>query len=107
MTQGQGGKSEKIPARFWDLQVRGPPQGYLPDPTKIILVVAPRNVARAREFFQGMGFKVATRSCYLGSFSGDREAETTWLESKVQGSASTLSLIIQDCRSRSNRIGYS
>ena len=76
------------------MQARGPPRGYLPEPTKSILVVAPRNVSRAEDFFQGMGIKVVTGSCYLGGFVGDWEVENRWLAEKVQGwteSAKTLS----------------
>ena len=65
-----------------DLQARGPPRGYFPEPTKIILVVASRNVARAGEFFQRMGIKVVTGSQYLGGFIGYGEAEKSWLEEK-------------------------
>ena len=36
-----------ILANLWDMQSRGPPRGYLPDPTKSILAVDPRNVPRA------------------------------------------------------------
>ena len=81
---GVGGYFEQILAHFRDLQVRGPPRGYLLDPTNNILVVAPWNMARAKEFFQGMGLKVVTGSLHLGVFVGDQEEETTWLFGKVQ-----------------------
>ena len=48
---GAGGNYWQILARFWELQVRGPLRGYFSEPTKSILVVAPRTVARAKEFF--------------------------------------------------------
>ena len=54
-------------------------------PTKSILAVAPRNVARAEDFFRGMGIKIFNRSWYLGGFVGDRAAEDGWLAEKVQG----------------------
>ena len=44
---GVGGSFGNILANFKDIQVRGPPRGYFPEPTKIILVVSPRNVTRA------------------------------------------------------------
>ena len=53
--------------------------------TKSILVVAPRNVDKDEEFLWGMGMKVVTGSLYLGDLIGDREAETTYLDKKVQG----------------------
>ena len=43
---GAGGKSRKLLTHFKGLQVRGPLRGYFLEPTKIILVVAPRNVTR-------------------------------------------------------------
>ena len=60
-----------------DLQARGPPWGYFPEPTKSILVVAPQNVAREEEFFRGVGTTVVTVSRYIGGFIGEREAEDT------------------------------
>ena len=57
---GSGGNFEKIIAHFGDLKVRGSPQGYFPYSTNSMLVVAPRNLARAEEFLQGKGLKVVT-----------------------------------------------
>ena len=48
---GAGGKFGDVMAHFRDLQLRGPAQGYFPEPTKSILVVAERNVPRAKEYF--------------------------------------------------------
>ena len=62
-------------AHLQDLQERGRPRGYFPEPTKSILVVAPRNVAQAEDFFRGMGIKVVTGNRYLGVFIGDSDAE--------------------------------
>ena len=42
---GAGGKFPHILAHLRYLQVRGPPRGYLPEPTKSILVVALSNLA--------------------------------------------------------------
>ena len=41
---GAGGAFNHILARDQDIQARGPPRGYLPEPTKSILVVVWRNV---------------------------------------------------------------
>ena len=49
---GAGGNFGKILAHFRYLQARGPTRVYLPVPTNIFLVVSPRNVARAEEFFR-------------------------------------------------------
>ena len=69
-----GGSFGDILAHFQDLQERGPPQGYLPEPIKSILVVAPRNIVRAKDFLRGMGMKVVTGSRYLGIFIGGKGA---------------------------------
>ena len=82
---GAGGSFRNILVHFKDLQVRGPPWRYSPEPTESILVVALRNVARSEEFFRGMGMKVVDGRRYLGGFISDRDAETTWLDKKVQG----------------------
>ena len=71
-------------AHFHYLQARGPSRGYYPEPTKSILVVAPGNVARAKEHFWGLGIRVVTGHRYLGGFLGDMAAEREWLEKKVQ-----------------------
>ena len=55
---------------FHDLQLRGPVQGYYPEPTRIILVLAKRNVPRAKDYFRGMGIKVFTVRRYLGRVHG-------------------------------------
>ena len=75
MMRGHGGNFEHILVHLWDLQARGPSRGNYPDPTKIILVVDPRNVAWEQEFFQGMGIQILMRHRYLGGFIGYREAE--------------------------------
>ena len=72
-------------AHLRDIQARVPPRGYFLDPTKSILVVAPRNVARAEEFFRGMVLQVVTGSWYLGGFIGYGAAEKRWLAGKVEG----------------------
>ena len=87
---GAGGKFEQIIAHIRDLQERGPPRGYYPEPTKNILVVAPRNVAQAEEFFRGMVIKVVTGHQYLGRFIGDREAGKRWLAGKITGWAESV-----------------
>ena len=67
-------------AHFRDLQLRGPARGYYPEPTKSILVVAKRNVPRAKEYFRGMGFQVVTGNRYLGGFVGERAAEVRCIQ---------------------------
>ena len=76
---GAGGKFGDVMAHFRDLQQRGMDQGYVPEPTKSILVVAEQNVPRAKEYFRGIGIQVVTGSRYLGGFVGERETEGQWL----------------------------
>ena len=66
---------ERILDHFQDIQARGPPRGYFLDSNKSILVVDPRNVPMAEEFFQGMRVTIMTGSRYLGGFVGDVTAE--------------------------------
>ena len=70
---------------LWDLQEWGPPRGYNTEPTKIIFVVAPRNVVWADEFFPWMVIQVVTGHQYLGGFIGDREVEKSWLYGNIIG----------------------
>ena len=105
-----------ILAHFEDIQVRGTPWGYFPKPTKSILVLAPQNVTRAEELFWGIGILVVTGNHYLSSFIGNRDADTTWLDEKVQGWAGlmrtlsgveTRSQPTLYCRSHLNRSSHS
>ena len=74
-----GGEFRHTLEHFQDLQARGPPRDYFPELTKSILVVAPRNVARAEELFRVVLMKIVTGSWCLGVFVGDRAAKDSWL----------------------------
>ena len=87
---GAGGSFEAVMSHFRDLQLKGPARGYFPEPTKSILVVAEQNVPRAKEYFRGMGIKIVTGSRYLGGFVGEREKESQWVRSKVEGWAESV-----------------
>ena len=77
-------------AHLREFQARGPPKGYFLEPTKSILVVDPRNVARAQDFFCGTGIKVVTGNRYIGGFIGESEAEKIWMAGKVIGWAESV-----------------
>ena len=79
-----------IMAHLRYLQARGLPRGYYPEPTKIILVMVPRNVARVEELFRGMGIQVVTGHQYLGGFIGGSKADKRWLAGKVTGWAASV-----------------
>ena len=49
----------------------------------------------------GMGVRVLTGSRYLGGFICDRDAETTWLDEKVQGWAESLRTLLGVTRKHS------
>ena len=87
---GAGGKLGDIMAHFRDLQLRGPARGYYPEPIKSILVVAKRNVPRAKEYFRGIGIQVVTGSRYLGGLVGERAAEVSRIQEKVEGRADSV-----------------
>ena len=81
---GSGRKFQHILDHLQDIQERGLTRGYFLEPTNIILVVVPRNVARAEEFFCDMVLQVVMGSRYLGGFIGDGAAEKRWLARKVE-----------------------
>ena len=87
---GEGGKFRDIMAHFRDLQLKGPAQGYFPNPTKSILVVSEQNVPRAKEYFRGMVVQVVTGIRYLGGYVGEWETEGQWLQEKVEGWAESV-----------------
>ena len=90
---GAGGKFPQIMDHLRDLQAGGPARGYYPEPTKIILVVAPGNVARVEEHFRGLGIRLVTGHSYLGEYTGDKEAEGKWLAAKIKGWSEAVEIL--------------
>jgi hypothetical protein len=45
--------------------------------------VRPENKASAKIKFEDLGFKVMTRSCYLGGFIGEEDDQDEWLMSAI------------------------
>ena len=80
-------------AHFQDLQARGPARDYYPEPTKSILVVAPRNVAQAEEYLRGLSIRVVMGHRYLGGFLSNMSAEREWLGKKVQGWKESVAIL--------------
>ena len=58
------------------------------------MVMAPQNIAQAKEFFRGRGIKVVTGHRYLGGFIGGSEAEKKWLAGKVTGWAESVETLV-------------
>ena len=82
---GLGGKFKALQEHMWDMLVRGATWGYLPEPTKIILVVSLRNVQRAEAHFRGMEVCVVAGSRDLIGFIGDPDSYKAWIYEKVTG----------------------
>ena len=93
MMRGARGEFSNIMENLRDLQAGGPARGYYPEPTKIILVVAPVNLARAKEHFSGLGIRVVTGNRYLGGYIGDKESEGRWLAAKIKGCTESVEII--------------
>ena len=55
--------------------------------------MAPGNVARAEENFQGLGIRVVTGHRYLGGFLGDANAERGWIQEKIRGWTKSVKLL--------------
>ena len=64
--------------------VRGPPQGYLPEPTNIILVVSETNLTWEKIFFSERGLTIVMGSRHLGGYIGDDAPQMQWLGKKVK-----------------------
>ena len=80
-----GGTFEALHDHMRDLLVKVSPWGYLPDLTKSILDVSPRNIHQAYAHLQGMGVRVVTGICYLRIFIGEKESEKSWLAENLEG----------------------
>ena len=67
--------------------------GYLPQNTKSILVISPRNVPRVEAYFWGMGVHVVTRSRHPVGFISDPLAEEAYITEKVKGWADSVEVM--------------
>ena len=64
--------------------VQVPPWGYVPEPTKRILFVSPRNVLKADDQLRGVGLRLVTGSRYFRGFIGDPVSEKELINKKVK-----------------------
>ena len=68
--------------RLERLQQLAPNFGYVPEPSKRILVVAPHNCEQAKVELAGLNFQEETGSRYLGSFTGKATERNRQLDRK-------------------------
>ena len=80
-----GGNFKARQEHMQEMLVQGPPRGFLPNPTKRILVISPLNVRRSEESFRWMGVRVFTGSHNLGGFINEPLSEKAWLDEKLKG----------------------
>ena len=78
------GSFETITKWFNKLLELGPAFGYLPEPTKSVLVVKPELLQQAEATFSHMGVAVTTGQRYLGGVIGTQAQKDTATELKVQ-----------------------
>eukprot|EP00957_Ditylum_brightwellii_P128706 9819049-Ditylum_brightwellii.AAC.1 len=72
---------EAIAIWFNKLCEIGPPQGYIPEPTKSSLITHEKNMEEAIEFFVDFKFKVKEGHHYLGGFISSEEKVQEWMAS--------------------------
>jgi hypothetical protein len=65
------------------LEVNGPARGYLPEPSKSILVCQPEHQHASRMQLAGFEFKYLDGHLYVGGFIGTNAARTKWLEPMI------------------------
>ena len=90
---GAGGNVLALQDHLEDLMMCGTPLGYLPEPTKIILVVSPKIIPQIEAYFRGMGLCVVTGSCYLGGFISEQAVETVWIEENVRNMTASMEVM--------------
>ena len=77
---GELGTFDHLERYFKALNRNGPARGYLPEPTKIILVVHSQKLKAGYIFYSCHGFKVCTGARYPGGHIGDDESKGYWLK---------------------------
>ena len=65
------------------LIIEGPKHGYYNEVSKMILVVAPQFVDRAKERFKEFGVQVLTGHRLLGGFIGSESEKSSWVLKKI------------------------
>ena len=81
---GSVGTFPHILDHLGNIMAWGTHQGYLPEPTKGILVVSVHNFGWSEIFFWGRGLAIVTGSRYMGGYVGDAEHQAEWLSEKVK-----------------------
>ena len=72
--------------RAWyeELSRKGPDYGYLPEPSKTVLVVGPSDVQQASALFSDLGNKIVSGRRFLGGFIGEPSLVANFVSDKVQ-----------------------
>eukprot|EP00957_Ditylum_brightwellii_P064722 4912222-Ditylum_brightwellii.AAC.1 len=61
----------------------GLPRGYIPEPTKSILVAHSKNINNAIDYFDHYNFKIKAGNRYLGGYLGEQELAQAFAAEKV------------------------
>ena len=67
------GKLQDIRRVYLDLATKGPKWGYIPEPSKSILVIREESFESAKNILGDLNFKVQSGARYLGGFVGDEK----------------------------------
>jgi hypothetical protein len=78
-----GAKFKGIQVYFKRLQVEGPKRGYIPVPSKSIIIVKEHDREVAKIYFKDLGFTVVAGSRYLGGFIGEEPDQQVWIQEKT------------------------
>eukprot|EP00957_Ditylum_brightwellii_P141949 10814263-Ditylum_brightwellii.AAC.1 len=68
---------------FAQLCMIEPPCGYIPEPSKSILVTSSDNIEQATAYFEHYNFKIKAGNCYLGGYLGEKELVQEYATKKV------------------------
>eukprot|EP00957_Ditylum_brightwellii_P098181 7480531-Ditylum_brightwellii.AAC.1 len=68
----------------------GPPRGYIPEPTKSILVTHSKNINNAIEYFDHYNFEIKAGNRYLGGYLGEHKLAQAFATEKVTNWVSSV-----------------
>ena len=80
---GALGTFDNLERYFISLKCNGPYQGYYPKPTKMIMIMNPKNLEVGRLFGQYHGFKVCAGTGYLDGYIRNEKSKGDWLKKRT------------------------